>query len=68
MSTNGIITNGGLAVPNSDQDEASSEAGSEVIDTGVKVWRLVLTGGPCGGKTTAQVSLKHQSYSLKILF
>ena len=21
-----------------------------------RVWRLVLTGGPCGGKTTAQVS------------
>lgn len=22
--------------------------------SGVKTWRLVLTGGPCGGKTTAQ--------------
>ena len=22
--------------------------------SGIKTWRLVLTGGPCGGKTTAQ--------------
>jgi len=35
-------------------DEVSSEAGSEIVEPGVKVWRLVLTGGPCGGKTTAQ--------------
>jgi hypothetical protein len=21
-----------------------------------KIWKLVLTGGPCGGKTTGQVS------------
>ena len=26
----------------------------EVESSGVKTWRLVLTGGPCGGKTTAQ--------------
>jgi len=26
-------------------------------DGGHKVWRLVLTGGPCGGKTTAQITL-----------
>ena len=56
MITNGITNNGGLAqdmaVNNSDQDEA----GKEVLDTpGIRVWRLVLTGGPCGGKTTAQV-------------
>jgi len=50
MSDNGVTTNGGPA----HFDDVSSEAGSEVLDTGVKVWRLVLTGGPCGGKTTAQ--------------
>ena len=27
---------------------------------GIKVWRLVLTGGPCGGKTTAQVKMIYQ--------
>ena len=26
---------------------------------GHRVWRLVLTGGPCGGKTTAQVFYFH---------
>jgi len=26
----------------------------QVEDSGIKIWRLVLTGGPCGGKTTAQ--------------
>ena len=26
----------------------------EMESSGVKTWRLVLTGGPCGGKTTAQ--------------
>ena len=56
MSTNGITKDAGLAedkaVNNSDKDEA----GKEVIDApGIKVWRLVLTGGPYGGKTTAQV-------------
>ena len=54
MSTNGITKDAGLA-----EDKAvnnKDEAGKEVIDApGIKVWRLVLTGGPCGGKTTAQV-------------
>ena len=32
------------------------EEGREGREEGHKVWRLVLTGGPCGGKTTAQVA------------
>ena len=47
MSTNGFTNNVGLtqakAVNHSDQD-----AGREEIETPeIKVWRLVLTGGPC---------------------
>ena len=49
MSTNGITNNGGL-------QQAKAVDGREELDSpGIKVWRLVLTGGPCGGKTTAQV-------------
>jgi len=46
MSTNGVTTNDGI-------EEGNSESGG-IERAGVKVWRLVLTGGPCGGKTTAQ--------------
>ena len=56
MSTNGITNNGGLAQDKAVKTSEKDEAGKEVLDTpGIKVWRLVLTGGPCGGKTTAQV-------------
>jgi len=37
---------------NGDVETESRNGGS-----GHKVWRLVLTGGPCGGKTTAQITL-----------
>ena len=52
MSDSGVTTNGGPV----HFEDVSSEASSEVPDIGLKVWRLVLTGGPCGGKTTAQVN------------
>ena len=33
-----------------------NDSGSgDFIESEHKVWKLVLTGGPCGGKTTAQV-------------
>jgi len=38
---------------NGDVETESSRNGA----SGHKVWRLVLTGGPCGGKTTAQITL-----------
>jgi len=38
---------------NGDVETESSRNGG----SGHKVWRLVLTGGPCGGKTTAQITL-----------
>ena len=61
MSTNGIINYGGLTqaetVNYSDQDAAGSE---ELHTPEIKVWRLVLTGGPCVGKTTAQVKIIYQ--------
>ena len=56
MSTNSITNDEGLVKDKSVKPSDKDEAGKEVIDTpGIKVWRLVLTGGPCGGKTTAQV-------------
>ena len=56
MNTNGISNTGGLTKAKADQDTA----GREELDTpGIRVWRLVLTGGPCGGKTTAQVKSVH---------
>ena len=55
MITNGI-PNGGLAEDKTVNTSGQDEATEEVLDTpGIKVWCLVLTGGPCGGKTTAQV-------------
>ena len=39
-----------------EQDTRAREEGREGREEGHKVWRLVLTGGPCGGKTTAQVT------------
>ena len=50
MSTNGITNNGGLK-----QAKAAVDGREDLDSPGIKVWRLVLTGGPCGGKTTAQV-------------
>jgi hypothetical protein len=56
MSSNGITNNEDLAKTQAVNNSNKDEAGKEVLDTpGIKVWRLVLTGGPCGGKTTAQV-------------
>lgn len=40
-----------------EQDTRAREEGREAREEGHKVWRLVLTGGPCGGKTTAQITL-----------
>jgi len=54
MSLNKLSTNGVGGEGSNHLDEICSEAGSDIVEAGVKVWRLVLTGGPCGGKTTAQ--------------
>jgi len=55
MSTNGITNDGGLGQDRAVKKFDKNDAGKEVLNTpGTKVWRLVLTGGPCGGKTTAQ--------------
>jgi len=46
MATNGDSSvNGDLGTPKNEETAGGSAC---------KVWRLVLTGGPCGGKTTAQ--------------
>jgi len=43
-----MSTNGGV------EENETVATGEGVKSPDVKVWRLVLTGGPCGGKTTAQ--------------
>jgi len=48
MSTNGVSSNDVIEEEKVDTDSEGIERAD------VKVWRLVLTGGPCGGKTTAQ--------------
>ena len=41
-----------------EEDKAvTTDPGEGLTSPEVKVWRLVLTGGPCGGKTTAQVRI-----------
>lgn len=37
-----------------DYSEQCEIRNGQVETNGIKIWRLVLTGGPCGGKTTAQ--------------
>jgi len=50
MSTNGVVSNGVVE----EETGGSSDPANSITRSDVKVWRLVLTGGPCGGKTTAQ--------------
>lgn len=38
----------------STEENCKLNKNGEMESSGVKTWRLVLTGGPCGGKTTAQ--------------
>jgi len=37
--------------------EACHISSKELVPSGARVWKLVLTGGPCAGKTTAQARL-----------